>query len=251
MTSFQIVSDLHIERFKDDVDPFQYIKKEADVLVMAGDIGSLYRLPQLTLFLKKLCDSFTQVLFVPGNHEYYTLREVEWKKSFKTLQIDLKIIEKSIPNLTVLHRKTVMIGDVCIAGCTLWSQPSISVPNYIVRIDGFRTRQYKRQHQEDLCFLHRTIKQCKKSGTKLAVITHHPPSFSLMKKKGRRKDKYRSLYVTNLDYMISKENMAVWVSGHIHFNSDIMKNGTRLVSNQLGKRKDHVTDFNQSLVVEI
>ena len=44
MTSIQIASDLHIEFKNDDVpDPLNYITPTANILILAGDIGSLYK----------------------------------------------------------------------------------------------------------------------------------------------------------------------------------------------------------------
>ena len=55
MTSIQISSDLHIECVNDDnIDPLQYITPSADILILAGDIGSLYKIKQLKNFIKQL-----------------------------------------------------------------------------------------------------------------------------------------------------------------------------------------------------
>ena len=72
MTNFQIVSDLHIEYKSNDVpDPLTLITPSADILILAGDIGSFYQYDQLKTFLINLCPYFKVVVYVPGNHEYY------------------------------------------------------------------------------------------------------------------------------------------------------------------------------------
>jgi len=56
---FQVVSDLHIEYENDNtVDPFEYITPVGDVLVLAGDIGSLYKMDQLKDFIDKITKYF-------------------------------------------------------------------------------------------------------------------------------------------------------------------------------------------------
>ena len=70
--SYQISSDLHIENFEDDVDPLKLITPKADVLILAGDIGSLYKYEQLFRFINNLVNHFKFILYIPGNHEYYT-----------------------------------------------------------------------------------------------------------------------------------------------------------------------------------
>ena len=74
MVTIQIVSDIHIEQMSsDNINPQDFIKPVADILVMAGDIGSLYRYKQLYHFLEQTCKLFKYVLYVPGNWEYYML----------------------------------------------------------------------------------------------------------------------------------------------------------------------------------
>jgi len=69
MPKFQIVSDLHIEYRNDEIpDPLSLITPTADNLILAGDIGSLYKFNQLKGFLQNLCKYFKNVLYVPGNH---------------------------------------------------------------------------------------------------------------------------------------------------------------------------------------
>ena len=72
MSKFQIVSDLHIEYRNDQIpEPLDYITPTAEILILAGDIGSLYKYKQLVGFLEKLCVYFKYVVYIPGNHEFY------------------------------------------------------------------------------------------------------------------------------------------------------------------------------------
>jgi predicted phosphodiesterase len=71
MLRLQLVSDLHIEYNNDsvDVDPVEYITPSADVLVLAGDIGSLYKIEQLSNFVSRAAALFKHTIYVFGNHE--------------------------------------------------------------------------------------------------------------------------------------------------------------------------------------
>ena len=100
MLKLQIVSDLHIEYKNNTVpDPLDLITPEADILVLAGDIGSLYKFDQLRNFMVKLCEYFQLVLYVPGNHEYYKIPENEEKISINNLLDRLEYLSNSITNL--------------------------------------------------------------------------------------------------------------------------------------------------------
>jgi hypothetical protein len=67
-----------------------------------------------------------------------------------------------------------------------------------------------------------------------------------------KKDKFISLYVSNLEYLLTSNYIHTWICGHIHHNFDFKsENGTRIVGNQLGKPRDKITDFLKDFVVQI
>jgi predicted phosphodiesterase len=72
MVKFQIMSDLHIETLSNNLCIDNFVRKSADILILAGDIGRVHKYEQLERFLKDLCPRFEIVLYVLGNHEYYS-----------------------------------------------------------------------------------------------------------------------------------------------------------------------------------
>ena len=101
MPSVQLVSDLHLECIDDiNINPLDYITPKAPILIMAGDIGSLYKLPQLQNFLTKVCTHFEIVVYIPGNHEYYMIDNIP-KLNFQSLEHKLE----ELINLIVEQRK--------------------------------------------------------------------------------------------------------------------------------------------------
>ena len=248
--SFQVASDLHIEHIGGDPDPFDFITPSAPLLILAGDIGSLYHINQLQNFLKKLCGAFEAVCYVPGNYEFYT-----WKTSHPvSMDILLKrlhCIAEKIPNLYILNRSSIKIGNVCIAGCTLWSDPLIKIPKYLVRINNMDNSLYKSLHDRDLRYIEKMISYCAKKRMKLVMVTHHVPTFKVMPSNRRRRDlDFSSLYATNLESLL-QSNISAWICGHIHRNFDEIVGSTRLVGNQKGKPKDKITDYEMKKIVTI
>ena len=255
MTNFQIVSDLHIEYNNDQVpDPLSLITPSADILILAGDIGSFYKYHQLQQFLTKLCEHFEIVIYVPGNHEYYTQKGYK-QHGMRFLFKRIKKLQYYISNLHILNTKSAEIDDICIVGCTLWSNPKIEIPRYIVRIKDINTKLYKQKFDEELLYITKMIEYCKEKNKKLLVVTHYMPTYYIFdnqKTMYKKKDKYISLYASNLDYLLTKENVHTWVAGHIHINFDVItQGGTRLVGNQLGKPKDNIKDYNMKKVITI
>lgn len=248
MTTYQIVSDLHIEYKNDNnLNPLDFITPKADILILAGDIGSLYKFQQLKSFLSAICPHFEATLYIPGNHEYYTQDNYQ-QRSFESLTDSLYSLENDIKNLYILQQSSIMIGDVCIIGCTLWSNSLINIPKYIVRIPDMNTFLYNKKHVSDLNYIKKMIESCKDKNIKLVVVTHHCPTSKVLNA-NTKKDKFRSLYVSDLDYLIHKENIHTWICGHIHQNFDFDIQGTRIVGNQRGKPKDKINDFSKSFVL--
>lgn len=252
MTNFQIVSDLHIEYNSTDVpDPLTLITPSADILILAGDIGSFYQYDQLKTFLIKLCPHFKVVIYVPGNHEYYNMKGYPPQRMNSLLDNFIQM-EKNIDNLYVLNRSSAQIDDICIVGCTLWSKSEVNVPKFIVRIPCMNTKVYNQKYEGDLAYIEKMIEYCQKKQKKLIVVTHHCPTYSVITSKKKLKDKYISLYASNLDHLLTSNKVHTWIAGHIHSNFDLItEGGTHLVGNQRGKLKDKIMDYSKSLVITV
>jgi len=250
-TTYQIASDLHIEYMSTNIDPLSLITPVADILILAGDIGNLYKYDQLFNFLNGLVDYFKYILYVPGNHEYYKPKDARYKnKTFSELNHRLDSLASSFTNLVVLNCASVLIGNTCIVGCTLWSDIKCDLPRYIVRINDFNTIFYKSLYLHHADYISRMIGYCKEHKYEMVCVTHHPPTFDVINMVNR-KQKFTSLYASSLDDIINKDNMSMWVFGHVHKNFDLDKNGCRLISNQLGREKDNVQDYKTDLSIEI
>ena len=249
--SVQIASDLHIEcQNNQDIDPLDYILPQAKILILAGDIGSLYKFNQLKNFLSRICNFFEHVLYIPGNHEYYYIYDYEYI-TFEALVKRLESLSKIIPNLHILNRTSVLIGDICICGCTLWTNPKCSVPNFIVHINEMTTAKYTETHLKDLKFIQDMVDYATDKKYKLVVVTHHPPTYEVLKDCKKRK-KFISLYATNLDFLLDKTKICSWICGHTHKNFNIISNkGCHLVSNQKGKIKDCILDYKKNFIIEL
>lgn len=113
----QLFSDLHLERYP----VFQpALAPDADVIVLAGDIGSYQNGSRLggtdfglERFSPALGATKARVLYVPGNHEYDGL---EFDEAHGRLRDSCARL-----GITWLERETVIIDHVRFIGTTLWS----------------------------------------------------------------------------------------------------------------------------------
>ena len=92
------------------------------------------------------------------------------------------------------------------------------------------------------------IEYCQENNLKPIVITHYPPVIDAVREY-RLDDPYVSLYTNNLEDLLSSAK--VWISGHTHYNYMKYKNNCLLVSNQLGKKRDNITDFSKRKIITI
>lgn len=117
--NIQLLSDLHLETHPDFIarpDP------QADVLVLAGDIGSyqagsaLQALGDADFGLRQFSPQQgwpTPVLFVPGNHEYDGM---DFDEAHARLRSTCEAL-----GITWLEREVLTLGGVRFAGTTLWT----------------------------------------------------------------------------------------------------------------------------------
>jgi predicted phosphohydrolase len=245
----QITSDLHIECFDHTPDPLLFVTPSADIIILAGDIGSIYKIKQLTEFLIKMCKHFKHVIYVPGNHEYYYIHGHEPKTLDK---LHLILCDIRIDNLTILSNSSLMLNDnVCIAGCTLWSELTINLPKFIVNIKDITDGLYRKMYKNDVKFIDDTINKCSNDGIRLIMVTHYCPTYKVLEGSSR-KEKWHSLYASDLNNMLYKNKVETWICGHVHTNFDFYtKGGTRIVGNQKGKDKDNIQDYEKNKVILI
>ena len=253
--TYQYASDLHLEyKNHGSLSAEALVQPGADVRILAGDIGSLYYEDQLRAFLEKVAQSFVYVLYVAGNHEFYTVSDRP-VVPLAELHRRLHQFEKDIPNVYILDRRLISIGGRYFAGCTLWSDPQLwRIPERIVRIPEFAlTQTYGAAFRADVAFLEQTYQYLRDKGETAVVITHHCPSYHLLHRTPLESARFRSLYASNLDYLLRERIFHSWIAGHLHINFDtvVFRGGTRLLSNQRGKPYDRITDFRSCRRLEL
>jgi len=241
-----IVSDLHL---KNNANITISKIENCNTIILNGDIGNLYNsyYSDLYNFLKTLCGQYKHVLYIPGNHEYYTVNNC-FPETLNILTRRLKRLAVIFKNLFVLDRSYVIINGVCIAGCTLWSDLKIEIPPFF-KIHGITTEIYKNMFKRDVKFIKGIINKCKRKNIKLIMATHYPPSYQLYDDNFFH-DNYKSLYYSNLEYLINKKNIHTWIYGHTHKNKQLTINGTNVVCNQKGHHPIN-NDFDEKYFIEI
>lgn len=276
----QLLSDLHLEahpRFIPTPAP------DADLLVLAGDIGSYQSGSQLDdpdFGLARFSPRHgwpVPVLFVPGNHEYDA-------QDFDAAHARLRATCARL-GIVFLERAVVTTGDlfdtprppVRFIGTTLWSNfdalnPAATSPgaalgevlkardkafraaNFYLRKAGISRHGHpmlaeQMREQALLCqaWLREALAQPFEGDT--VVITHFAPSL-------QSADPRYGLtpgtagFCNALDALLPQARL--WLHGHLHCPSDYVQNGCRVVANPLGyARKNEQALFQPSLCLAL
>lgn len=230
-----IYSDLHLE-FKS---PFRLPENsDADILILAGDIITFKDFVPLENLLKNW---IKPVLFVAGNHEYYT--NTSMQKGEASL---LEFIKDKQPNLTWLNNTSFTLGDVEFFGGTMWTDFGNSNPLSMYTAGSsmndyryIRNSHYSRIRPEDTVKMHSVYKTElltwleKNKDRKRVVISHHAPTTNpnSFYRGSKMQDAYNSL---DMESVIEEHQYNLHIYGHTHESDDQLLGKTRVVSNPFG-----------------
>jgi predicted MPP superfamily phosphohydrolase len=233
-------SDLHLE-FLNNLNSNwikSIIKLDADILILAGDIGYPSSKSYKNLLLE-INAMFERVYLITGNHEYYSNKSIE-----ENNQIIRDIIKNNnLSNIKLLLNDFDDYKGYRFIGSTLWSK--IVNPLYLITdfdyIKDISIEKYNNLHKESVYFIEKTLSQ-----TKLPVImiTHHLPSYTLNDPKYETYSHYNQCFSSEIDYLIAKP-VVVWFYGHTHTPSLKEINGVKMCCNPIGYPDEQTKpDFN-------
>jgi DNA repair exonuclease SbcCD nuclease subunit len=268
----QLLSDLHLEVHPQlRIDP----APGADLLVLAGDIGS-YQKGSLLADADFGLTRFSPlqgwpvpVLFLPGNHEYD-------EQDFDQAHARLRVLCAQLGMLW-LERETLMLGGVRFIGTTLWSDfdalsqgrpqreqnltqilrqrdKAFRAANYYLRKTG-TTRHglpmLAEQVREQGLLCQRWLEQAlaRPFDGPTVVVTHFAPSL-------RSADPRYGMspgtagFCNALDHLLP--GVDCWLHGHLHAPSNYLQHGCRVLANPLGyARNNEQAAFDPAFCVEV
>ena len=222
--NIRLVSDVHTE-FHGDGGMAWVAKQDptgVDVLVVAGDLGTLVTIPAV---LTGLCRVYPHVVYVNGNHELYG-------SSFVACENARKELLASLPNLHWLQNSSVTIEGQRFIGATMWFRDNPmnffykNMLNDFRRIQSFERRVYD-ENRRAVRYLQDQIVPGD------VVVTHHLPSELSVPDQYKGSPTSR-FYVCHMEATIELRRPALWCHGHTHASNDYTLYGTRVLSNPYG-----------------
>ena len=238
----QVYSDLHIE-----FEAFDAPKTDADVIILAGDIGVGIGGVEFAATLAKRAP----VIYVAGNHEYY-------HHSIEPLRAQMRDLGAR-SGVHVLDDEAVAIDGVTFLGATLWSdfclfgdeQAELCEATARIGMSDYRVIDIENGHRRalpsDTVAMSRTshawiAETCRFIDGPKVVITHHAPSARSVPDK-HAKDHLSAAFASHYDQLVEDSGAALWIHGHTHHNVDYAIGSTRVVSNQRGYPGEDMQGF--------
>ena len=256
----KVVSDLHLE-----FSPFTINNDEnCDVLVLAGDIVTAQDLHDYPVvsessdiqlgsrqilalryrdFFSAVTSNFNEVIYVPGNHEYY---KGKWHASTEHLQDECS----KYSNLHFLENDSVTIDDKTFIGAALWTDMNKQDPVTLASIkdnmnDFSLIRNDKRsysalrpidtvkRHTATKNYFSNKLAEC--TDTDCIVVSHHGPSELSCAEQYKNDTIMNGGFYSDLsDFILDRPQIKFWIHGHTHTAFDYMLGDTRVVCNPRG-----------------
>ena len=234
---------------------------EADVYLVAGDLYDDGR------YSARWCADLAQrtgkqVLFTPGNHDFYGARVGARLKEMRAICTRHDVI--------LLQNRSVVLDGIRFVGGTAWTDFLLDGAGYqtlarhaakqmvhdftgIFVGDGngkgmtLSPEYTERMHRRTLRALDRGLEDAYEEP--VVVMTHHAPSRRSLSA-GFEKSALNPAFASNLDSQVGWSNARLWVHGHVHSSADYQLGATRVLCNPRGHPKGLNRQFRDDLVLD-
>jgi Icc-related predicted phosphoesterase len=240
LVRIRVLSDLH-EEYAANLGALEFDALPVDVTILAGDIANGLQAIEVA---SRPAFSESQVILVPGNHEFYG-------GQIDQVLVQMRAAAALTPNVHLLDGNTLVLNGVRFLGATLWTDYALDGVNRIQtamqaalpRMNDYRLIQGNNGgpfsalesvalHHQARQWLSRALHES--SANKTVVITHHAPHpFSVHSRFAS--NPVNPAFVSDLTELMGLAQL--WVHGHTHNGFDYVVAGTRVVANPAGYRR--------------
>ncbi|MFV0294987.1 MAG: metallophosphoesterase, partial [Hyphomicrobiaceae bacterium] len=235
----QVFSDVHFD-IEDDYCPV--LAPGVDVVVVPGDLCE--GMDGGMAWLRKHLGDAVEIVFVPGNHEYFARVHADERKAGEAVARRHRV--------HLLDQRITTLGGVRFIGATLWADYCLYGADRqaeMMEVARQRMMDHRRilvapgrhiapedslaLHDEARAFLARELAKPHDGPT--VVVSHHGPHPRCLAEKYRA-NLLSAAFISDLSEMISTYQPDVWVHGHTHVSLDFLAGHTRVVCNPRGYR---------------
>lgn len=229
-----VLSDLHSEFYLSHVKLWDKIKDslpDADVLILAGDIGVVGKSSnEYIALLRKFRERYEKIVLIAGNHEHYRSSQCDVISELTEICIETDVV--------FLNNSSVIIDGVKFVGSTLWSMADYSVAGSLRDIGKVfkNVNEYNAEHKRCFNFLKSELEN--PVNIPICIITHHLPSFNLCHPKFSAYGKVNTGFYTEILDKLNLDNVKYWFCGHTHescvYNHKVDDKNVKIIVNPMG-----------------
>lgn len=236
---FLLLSDLHLEFHPLD---FPNGIPACDAILLAGDIGVAEQ--PIHWAKEKLAYFGVPVLFVPGNHEYYSHQHSmeQLHHWYKENSAPIEFVQNRVREFP--DHKTVVISATLWTDYKVYGQQDMNLIIAERCVNDYRFSNYKlgmplkpvhclAENQNSIAIIQAFIKYYQDMDWKIVVMTHHAPTEQSCSEQymGQHSN---ICFVNTFDRDPTFLWPDVWVHGHVHNPVDHMIGDCRVLANPRG-----------------
>lgn len=229
------VSDIHIDYEANAgwVANLSVADYQDDVLILAGDITDT--LSKLEWCLTTLARRFKKVLFVPGNHDLWVIRDLPGKNSLQKFDDVARAVVSSGASMEVFHE-----NGVTIVPLLAWYDYSFGEPSSELKAIwmDYRACRWPVGFTEKDVTAHFSSMNgpFATNGGKVITYSHFLPRLDLMPSyiPCVSRQLYPVLGSTGLDRELRALKSSLHVYGHSHVNRNVTIDGVTYINNAFG-----------------
>jgi predicted phosphodiesterase len=205
-----------------------------DVLILAGDVTDT--LPLLEWCLGALAKRFRKVLFVPGNHDVWVIRESRAKNSLQKFDDVCAAVESSGASMQRFRARGLSIIPLLAWYDYSFGEPTAELKSTWMDYHACRWPAGFTEKDVTAHFTALNDNQAGPIGDKIITYSHFLPRIDVMPGYIPRTSKllYPILGTTQLERQLRRLNATIHVYGHSHVNRHVKLDGVTYINNAFG-----------------
>jgi predicted phosphodiesterase len=205
-----------------------------DVLILAGDVSDKRRL--LDWCVGTLVKRFKKVLFVPGNHDLWVIRDGGAKDSLQKFDDVCAAVESSGASMQPFRERGLSIIPLLAWYDYSFGEPSEELRSIWMDYHACRWPSGFTEKHIAAHFAAFNNQQSSLIGDKVITYSHFLPRIDLMPGfiPSTKKLLYPILGSTQLERQVRKLNPQIHVYGHSHVNRQVKIDGVSYINNAFG-----------------
>jgi len=230
------LSDVHIDfranaAWVADISTADY---RNDVLILAGDLTDELRLMEWCLGL--LVTRFRKVLFVPGNHDLWVLRDSHSKTSLEKFLTVSSLVAFCGASMQIFNENRLMIVPLLGWYDYSFGEPSEELKSIWMDYHACRWPNGFTEKDAAEYFAKRNSEQADKESDTVITFSHFLPRIDIMPDfiPDAMKLLYPVLGSTQLERQLRLYSPSIHVYGHSHINQNIEISGVCYINNAFG-----------------